>query len=230
MKRHIPNFITLLNLACGFVAIIYIFNDQFVTAAWLILLAMIFDFGDGFAAKMLKAYSDMGKELDSLADVVSFGVVPGLLIYSFAGEAYGLPVWVVVLISALVPLAAALRLAKFNTDTDQKETFSGLPTPAAALAVVSPVLAANYGTHAIFNALVDHPATWLITAVLLAVLMVSPYRLLSLKFSSLKLRENSARYILIILSVAALATIGIAGLVLIIPLYLLVSVTSQLIR
>jgi CDP-diacylglycerol---serine O-phosphatidyltransferase len=229
MKRHIPNFITLLNLASGFAAIIYIFNDQFITAAWLVLLAMVFDFTDGFAAKLLKAYSDMGKELDSLADVVSFGVVPGLFIYRLASGAFNLPPLVIVVISVLVPMAAALRLAKFNTDADQKETFKGLPTPAAALAVVSPVLAGSYGSQEIFT-IINLPEAYIITAILVAVLMVSPLRLLSLKFSSVTIRENGARYILIILSVASLATLGMAGVVLIIPLYLVVSVLSQLFR
>ncbi len=229
MKRHIPNFITLLNLASGFAAIIYIFNDQLITAAWLVLLAMVFDFTDGFAAKLLKAYSDMGKELDSLADVVSFGVVPGLFIYRLASGAFNLPPWVIVVISVLVPMAAALRLAKFNTDADQKETFKGLPTPAAALAVVSPVLAGSYGSQEIFT-IINLPEAYIITAILVAVLMVSPLRLLSLKFSSVTIRENGARYILIILSVASLATLGMAGVVLIIPLYLVVSVLSELFR
>jgi CDP-diacylglycerol--serine O-phosphatidyltransferase len=229
MKRHIPNFITMLNLASGFTAIIYIFNDQFITAAWLIILAMVFDFCDGFAAKLLKAYSDIGKELDSLADVVSFGVVPGLFIYRLAAGAFNLPPWAMLVISVLVPLAAALRLAKFNTDADQKETFKGLPTPAAALAVVSLVLSGSYGTLDVFR-IVNLPETYLINAILLAVLMVSPFRLLSLKFSSVTLRENAARYLLIMLSVAALATTGVSGMVLIIPLYLLVSALAVLFR
>ena len=171
----------------------------------------------------------MGKELDSLADVVSFGVVPGLFIYRLAEGAFNLPLWAIVCISVLVPLAAALRLAKFNTDADQKETFKGLPTPAAALAVVSPVLSGSFGSHEIFS-IVNLPETYLISAILVALLMVSPFRLLSLKFSSVTLRENAARYILIVVSVAAMASVGIAGMVFIIPLYLVVSFFAGLFR
>jgi CDP-diacylglycerol--serine O-phosphatidyltransferase len=191
---------------------------------------MIFDFSDGFAAKLLKAYSDIGKELDSLADVVSLGVVPGLFVYRLAGGAFGFPLWATVIISILLPGAAALRLAKFNTDPDQKETFKGVPTPAAALAVISPVLAAAYGTSDIFRTFVNQPETYLVSALLLAVLMVSPFRLLSLKFRTVSLRENAARYLLILFSVTSMAIFGIAGMVLIIPLYLIISFFAGLIR
>jgi len=145
--KHIPNFITSLNLAAGFIAIIFASNGELVTASWLILAAMIFDFLDGFSARLLNAYSEVGKELDSLADVVSFGVAPGIIIYQLLNESLSLfsPMIVslngsgfslVLLIPSVMPVCAALRLAKFNTDPSQAKSFRGLPTPANALSYI----------------------------------------------------------------------------------------------
>ena len=157
MMKHIPNFITSLNLAAGFIAIIFAGNGDLVTASWLILAAMVFDFLDGFAARSLKAYSDIGKELDSLADVVSFGVAPALIIYHLLKSSLtlaqpmivnssGLLASIIVFIPAIMPVAGAIRLAIFNLDTTQTKTFRGLPTPANALAVISVVIAGQ-NTH-----------------------------------------------------------------------------------
>ncbi|MBM3419567.1 MAG: CDP-diacylglycerol--serine O-phosphatidyltransferase, partial [Bacteroidetes bacterium] len=138
MKRHIPNLITLLNLASGFTAVIFIMHGDILTASWVLVAALFFDFADGLAARLLKAWSELGKELDSLADVVSFGVAPGLLVYTLAGDSA--PQWARILLSAMLPVLAALRLAKFNTDPDQKDSFVGLPSPAAAIAIITLVL------------------------------------------------------------------------------------------
>jgi len=156
--KHIPNFITSLNLASGFVAIIFIINNDLITASWLILAAMIFDFLDGLSARLLNSYSDIGKELDSLADVVSFGVAPALIIYQLVTSSLspsvplftnGLPAraFVLLLIPVIMPVCAAIRLAVFNTDDTQIKSFKGLPTPANALAVVTLVIAGHYSDH-----------------------------------------------------------------------------------
>src|ERR1035437_9737187 len=153
--KYIPNFITSLNLASGFIAVIFAANGDIVTASWLILAAMIFAFLDGFSARLLKAYSEIGKELDSLADVVSFGVAPGMIIYQLVNDSLSqsIPMTdnpavvtgiLILLIPVIMPVCAALRLAKFNVDTTQAITFKGLPTPANALAVISLVIAGNY--------------------------------------------------------------------------------------
>ena len=134
--RYIPDFITSLNLASGFIAIIFATYGDLLTASWFILGAMIFDFLDGFSARLLKAYSDIGKELDSLADVVSFGVAPGLIIFRMLGTSFlfgatnivrfEIPGSVLILlISVIMPVCAALRLAKFNIDTTQATAFKG---------------------------------------------------------------------------------------------------------
>ena len=166
--KHIPNFITSLNLTSGFVAIIFAANGELVIASWLILAAMIFDFLDGFSARLLKAYSEIGKELDSLADVVSFGVAPELLFISFSMSHLlqlvsmisgfeSVKLTLIMIIPAIMPVCAALRLAIFNLDTTQTTTFKGLPTPANAIAVISVVMAGHYSESPLFSSLTESP-------------------------------------------------------------------------
>ena len=144
MKRHLPNLITLLNLACGTVAIVFALEGQWQWAVYLVLAASVFDFLDGFTARMLKAYSETGKQLDSLADMVSFGVVPAVFIYILfkelflnlpdeAGAFYSHLQWVVLVSVLIVPAFSAIRLARFNTEEDHGTFFHGLPTPAHTL-------------------------------------------------------------------------------------------------
>jgi len=234
MTRHIPNFITSLNLASGFLAIIFILKGDPVTASWLVLAAMVFDFLDGFASRLLNAYSDLGKELDSLADVVSFGVVPGLIIYLLLSTSLdtSLPsavnsTWfTIVLISlvpALLPVCAGLRLAKFNIDTTQTTSFRGLPTPAAALAVVSVLLSSVYSDSEILKALISSPVFIIIFSLAVSLLMVSRIPLLSFKFKSWGFRGNEGRYILVAVSVVMIIILHWGGIPLIIPAYIIVS-------
>lgn len=229
MKRHIPNFITSLNLASGFIAAIYALNNNLVTASWLILAAMVFDFLDGMSARILKAYSDIGKELDSLADIVSFGVAPALLICRLieiqpSSETFPfLP-----FIPAIMPVCAALRLAKFNTDPSQSRSFKGLPTPANALAVISVVIASHYSGSEFLNTLTGSVAFLLILTVVLSLLMVTRLPLLSLKTDHCKLKGNEGRYILILMVVVSFALFGISAAPLIIPLYITASLISPL--
>jgi CDP-diacylglycerol--serine O-phosphatidyltransferase len=235
--KHIPNFITSLNLAAGFFAIIFTVNGDLVTPAWLILAAMIFDFLDGFSARLLKAYSAIGKELDSLADVVSFGVAPAVIIYQMLNGSLSLsePVIVnsndikvslILVIPVIMPVCAALRLAIFNIDTTQNITFKGLPTPANALAVISVVIAGHYSTSPIFSSFSGSPQFIIIFTIILSLLMVSRIPLLSLKVSNLKPKGNEGIYILVLLILASFAIFGISAAPLIIPLYILASLIS----
>jgi len=237
--RHIPNFITSLNLASGFVSIIFILKGDINTASWLILAAMIFDFLDGFAARALKAYSDIGKELDSLADVVSFGVAPGLIIYHLLYASLStdnqsiisitwftsLIIWI---IPAIMPVCAALRLAKFNIDTTQTTSFKGLPTPANALAVISVVLGGYYSGAAPIASFMANPISLILLSLSLSLLMVSRIPLLSLKFRSLKIKGNEGRYILIVGCAVMVSVFGIGSIPWIIPVYIIVSLISPL--
>lgn len=239
MKRHLPNFITSLNLASGFAAIIFAFNGDLLTASWLILAAMVFDFFDGFTARLLKAYSEIGKELDSLADVVSFGVAPSVILYQLLtgapsiatplfADGFGIRDLVIILVTVIMPVCAALRLAKFNIDTTQTTSFKGLPTPANALAVISIIIAGHYSDSKIIDSFTGSFAALIIFTIIISLLMVTRMPLLSLKTSNLKYKGNEARYLLITAVVFALAVFGITGSTLIIPLYILVSLISLL--
>lgn len=239
MIKHIPNFITSLNLAAGFIAIIFAANGDLVTSSWLILTAMGFDFLDGFSARLLKAYSAIGKELDSLADVVSFGVAPGFIIYHLLNDSLSLNAAMIVnseslkaalilVVPAIMPVCAALRLAIFNLDSTQATTFKGLPTPANGLAVISFVIAGHYSQSPLISKLTGSPVTLLLFTLVLSLLMVSRIPLLSLKVSTLNLKGNEGRYILIILVLIAFVIFGIAAVPLIIPLYIIASLVSLL--
>ena len=239
MKRHIPNFITSLNLASGFVAIIFAANGNLLTASWFILAAIIFDFLDGFAARLLKAYSEIGKELDSLADVVSFGVAPGFLIYQMLNDSLAIIapgivnsgsviITLIQILPAIMPVCAAIRLAIFNLDSTQTTSFKGLPTPANALSVISVVIAGHYSQSELFNSFLNSPFLLLIFTAILSLLMVSRIPLFSLKVSNLKLKGNEGRYILIGSVLAAFAVFGILAAPLIIPLYIISSALSLL--
>jgi CDP-diacylglycerol--serine O-phosphatidyltransferase len=232
--KHVPNFITSLNLASGFIAIIFTANGELVTASWLILAAMIFDFLDGLSARLLKSYSEIGKELDSLADVVSFGVAPAFIIYQLITNSLsgtvplftnGLVIKALILqlIPVVMPVCAGLRLAKFNTDTSQAISFKGLPTPANALAVISLVIADHYTGSTIYDWFTASPAALIIFTVILSLLMVSRLPLLSLKFANLKFSGNEGRYILIAMVLISLIVLGLGAAPLIIPFYILAS-------
>jgi CDP-diacylglycerol--serine O-phosphatidyltransferase len=237
--KYIPNFITSLNLASGFVSIIFIFNGNITAASWLILAAMVFDFLDGFAARALKAYSDIGKELDSLADVVSFGVAPGLIIFHLLCSIYfpgkpggfsltGISSIIILIVSAFMPVCAALRLAIFNIDKTQATSFKGLPTPANAMAVITLVLGEHY-THSAFPGNVTSSPLMIIISLSLSILMVTRIPLLSLKFASLKLKGNEGRYLLIAVLIVMVSVFGIGSIPWIIPVYIAVSLLSLLI-
>jgi len=237
MKKHIPNFITSLNLISGFIAIIFAANGDLVTSAWLILSAMIFDFLDGFFARLLKAYSEIGKELDSLADVVSFGVAPAFIIYQLLNTSIsaGAPmiansnsafITFILILPAVMPVCAALRLAIFNVDTTQSTTFRGMPTPANAIGVISVVLAEHYSASPLLSSVTGSPLSIILFTIILSLLMVSRIPLLSLKVSNLKFKGNEGRYILIGLSAIAFIIFGIGAAPLILPIYLLASLIA----
>jgi CDP-diacylglycerol---serine O-phosphatidyltransferase len=230
--RHIPNFITSLNLASGFIAIVLILNGHPVPASWVILLAMVFDFFDGFASRLLKAYSDMGKELDSLADMVSFGVAPGLLVYTVLSANTGFDLSVsgilMMAVSAFFPVCAGLRLAKFNIDTTQTTSFRGLPTPAAALSVVSLILSNAYSDAGFIKPFISSAAAVAVFSFVISLLMVTRIPLLSLKFHDLKFKGNEGRFLLIAVAVLLVAVLGFSGIPFVIPAYIAVSLLSIL--
>ena len=230
MKKYIPNFITSLNLASGFFAIILASQGNILMASWFILCAMIFDFFDGFSARLLKAYSDIGKELDSLADIVSFGVAPAIILYQLMMNAYPsteqYSQLLIILILSFMPICAALRLAIFNNDSSQTTNFKGLATPANAIAIITIVFASNFSDSGIIEFLTNSPVAIIIITIILSLLMVSRLNLFSLKVSDLKLKGNESRYLMIVLLIIVFVIIGIAGVALIIPVYIISSLTS----
>jgi CDP-diacylglycerol---serine O-phosphatidyltransferase len=237
--KHFPNFITSLNLISGFIAIIFAANGNLVTASWLILAAMIFDFLDGLSARLLKAYSPVGKELDSLADVVSFGVAPGLIIYHLLLTSVSLNTLLninsdflktvlLMLVSAVMPVCGAIRLAIFNLDSTQSTSFKGLPIPANALAVISVIIAGHYSQSPLISSFTSSPFLIILAAIILSLLMVTRIPLFSLKVKNLKLKGNEGRYILLALILINVAVFGVPGITLIIPLYIVSSAISLL--
>ncbi|HPC97540.1 MAG TPA: CDP-diacylglycerol--serine O-phosphatidyltransferase [Bacteroidales bacterium] len=226
--RHIPNGITSLNLASGFTAIILILSGNIPAACWMIAAAMVFDFLDGFASRLLKAYSDMGKELDSLADVVSFGAAPGLLVYTLLSGRQPLPGNLhFLIISACFAVCAGLRLARFNIDTEQTVNFRGLPTPAAAFAVITLAFAGEYAGSDFITSLAVNKITLSVYTLVISALMVSRIPMVSLKIKHLRLAGNEARYLLLLSSAILIVFAGPAGAVLIIPAYIIISVISS---
>lgn len=225
ITKHIPNTITCLNLLSGSLAVVFAFAGDFTAFVICIVLSAIFDFCDGLAARLLKAYSPMGKELDSLADLVSFGLAPAMMGYNLLGvllpPAYD---WVAYAM-LLIPVFAALRLAKFNIDDSQATTFRGLPVPANALWWIGAcsLLIDNAG---------DETVMWLFVASVpvFAYMMVCNLKMFSLKFSSLGWRGNELRYILILLSVVSFVVLGVAGCAAVIGLYILLSIFASVNR
>ncbi|OFX38017.1 MAG: CDP-diacylglycerol--serine O-phosphatidyltransferase, partial [Bacteroidetes bacterium GWA2_40_15] len=228
MKKHIPNFITSLNLVSGFMAVVYAATDDLINASWFIAAAMIFDFLDGFSARLLKAYSDIGRELDSLADVVSFGVAPAVIIYQLLADAF-IPVPMsgafisekrdlgLLLISSFMPVCGALRLAIFNLDKSQSTSFKGLPIPANAIAVISLVISSHFTDSEFLDYLIGSPAMLILLTIILSLLMVSRLSLFSLKISDLKFKGNEGRYLMVFLIATAFIFWGIKAAALIIP-------------
>lgn len=224
LKAQLPNFITLLNLLSGVLGILWVLEGQLLYGAYFVILSAGFDFLDGFAARLLKVQSDMGKELDSLADVVSFGVLPGILLYSLAKtqtDSQFLPY-----LTLIVPMLSAYRLAKFNLDTRQSDRFIGLPTPANALLLSTlPHLVAHWPELAPW---VTSPIGLVVIAWVTSILLVSELPLIALKFKNLSFADNIYRYTLLCLGAFCFAWLQLAGIPLIIIAYLLLSGVEQL--
>ena len=205
IKNHIPNCITSLNLLSGCIAIIFSFYGEFNAALFAIIAASVFDFFDGLSARLLKAYSPMGKELDSLADMTSFGLAPAMILFNkLMTDAYN-PSVIWLAATLLTAVFSALRLAKFNIDSRQSENFIGLATPANALLIASGI--ASLELYPELNAAIMKNQYILpLCALLLSFLLVSEIPMFSFKFKSLKFKENSTRF----LFVAIMAVLGIA--------------------
>ena len=234
IRKHIPNAITCLNVISGCVAIYFSFKGNFTYALLAVLAASAFDFLDGFAARTFHSYSDVGKELDSLCDVVSFGVAPAMMMVNFMLLTASAPVWICFL-PVLIAVFSALRLAKFNLDTRQSENFIGLPVPADALFFCSLVAYADFSQNA-FNSLTGFPLLLPLLSVVFSYLLVSEMPFFSMKFKSPGLKENRTRYIFLALAVLTVIVgicIGIRWegiLFYVLCIYLMVNAVTDIIR
>lgn len=226
IKSQIPNTITCLNLLAGCMACIFAFDCNTTVAGlqgyqWVSIFigaAAVFDFCDGAAARLLKAYSQLGKELDSLADLISFGLAPALLMFNTIGQYC--PDSPAAYLALVIAVGGALRLAKFNIDEHQTTTFKGLPIPANAIFWIG--ICAWINTHA-------YPGNTILAILLLGIslLMVSNLRMTSLKFKNFNWKENFKRYVIIVAAVLFVATCGIPGLAWTICFYILISVLTR---
>ena len=226
IRNNIPNAITSLNLLFGSMACIAAFScydpvccglKGYQLAFVLIALSAVADFFDGLVARLLHAVSGIGKELDSLADLISFGLAPAMVLYNMM-VGYGEGHWA--LVALLLPVFGALRLARFNIDPNQATTFTGLPIPANAIFWIG--FTAWYAMHPVGLCIV------LALIVLLSLLMVCPLRMFSLKMHNLSsLRENWAQYLQVVATVAAVIAMGLPGLAVAIALYVLLSIIKR---
>jgi len=239
IKKHIPNFLTCCNLLCGVygIQVLLTVNSNEIKSGvfiviYAIIFAVIFDFLDGFAARAFNVSSPIGKELDSLADMVSFGVLPGFLLFQlmsqnvnmfpFSGKyASFLPY-----LAYLIPVFSALRLAKFNVDVRQTTKFIGLPTPANTLFISGIAFVYTQENNPI--AFMASPIAFLLFCFLLSYLLVADLPLIALKFKSFGWKENKLRFILIISSIVFLLTLNLTAIPIIIILYLLLSIVDNI--
>lgn len=212
MIKHLPNFLTCCNLVCGCLGLIFLWEDPQIETAYFVWAACLFDFFDGFAARILKVSSPIGKELDSMADMVSFGALPSLFMYKqFDSQLEYLPY-----IALLIAVCSALRLAIFNLDETQSDSFKGVPTPANALFIT----ALPFLNYPFFDFLFTTPALTIITIVF-SLLLVSRFELFALKFKNFTWRDNKVRFTFLFLSVLLLVAMQFAAIPLIILLYVI---------
>ncbi len=223
MLKHLPNALTCGNLLCGSVGIIFTMNYSTSMAAWFVWAACVFDFFDGFTARAFNVTSPIGKELDSLADMVSFGVLPSITMYQMID---------IISTSTILPYSAfsltvfsALRLAKFNVDENQKDIFIGLPTPANALFITSLVYLSSPWDIFISNDLLLVAIT-----IIFSLLLVSPWELFALKFKTYRWADNKLRFTFLALSVLLLVIGRAAALPFIILFYILLSLLIRRVR
>jgi len=237
LKSYIPNFITTINLLLGCISIVFALQGELIFAALLIFASGILDFLDGVAARLFKAYSEFGKMLDSLADVVSFGVAPSFILFNLLKvciirdhleltlSSMSFVMFLIPCSAFIIAIFSALRLAKFNIDERQTSSFIGLPTPANAFLVASLPLILN-DNEAISN-LVLRTYVLIPFIIILSFLLISEIPMISLKFKNLSFRDNKSRFILLAGSALLLVFLKISATPFIFVLYLSISLLDN---
>jgi len=230
--KQIPNLLTCLNLTFGFIAIIMAFQPRLLPySPYFILIASVFDFTDGFAARLLKAYSNLGKQLDSLADMVSFGVAPGVIAYQLmqislspAAQFNTYVMLATYIIPAFIPVFSALRLAKFNIDDRQTSSFIGLPTPASAILISSLTLVLFHTEQNWVQNFILNPGFLALIILADSMLMISNLPMFSLKFKSAAFSKNKPQYFFLGISAILLILFKIIAVPMIILVFILESI------
>lgn len=234
MIKHIPNSITCCNLLSGCISIVLMCNGYAVAAGVMIFIAAVFDFLDGFAARLLKAYSPLGAQLDSLSDVVSFGVAPSFIMYHYL-QSVSMSESVSVFGFNIIPFAAfflaifaELRLAKFNIDDRQTTSFIGLPTPAMGLFVASLPFTLKNESLAFMANNMANPYFLISIIMIFSYLMVSEIPFFSLKIKNLKFKENIHIYVLAIFAISAFIFLGFAAIPFVMLFYIIEAICLNL--
>jgi CDP-diacylglycerol--serine O-phosphatidyltransferase len=245
MKKWVPNLITLLNLFCGCIAAIFAFQNNLLFAGLFVALGIFFDFFDGLAARMLNVPSELGKQLDSLADMVTSGLVPGIVMYQMFFNVTGFSlfdthrdfvVWshdyliahpYLPLFGFLITLASCYRLAKFNIDTRQTDSFIGLPTPANAILIISTGIILQTTSLSFVDYYIGNPYFLIGLTLISCFLLNAELPLFALKFKHFKFKGNEIRYLFLILCVAMIAILKIYAVPCIIILYIVMSVFNN---
>ena len=237
LKKHIPNFITLLNLLSGCVALLFVSSHRYDLVFFFVCLGIFFDFFDGFFARLFKAQSPLGLQLDSLADMVTSGLVPGYvmfqLIFDYQNE--GMSVFdpyfpvnhILPLIGFAITLGSCYRLAKFNIDTRQTDSFIGLPTPANTLFIISlPLIIASTESDIALQ-LLTNPYVLMGVSILSVILLNAEIPLFSLKMKGFSFEKNKVQLFFLVLAIALLSWLKITAIPLVILLYVLLSLVTN---
>jgi CDP-diacylglycerol--serine O-phosphatidyltransferase len=219
--KHLPNVLTCCNLICGILGIIFLWEGEEIATAYFIWAACVFDFFDGFAARLLKISSPIGKELDSLADMTSFGVLPALFIYKWLGSFEAIPPYLPY-IAILIAVCSAIRLAIFNIDETQSDSFRGVPTPANAIFLTSLPFLQLPAFQGIFS-----PVGLTTITIVFSLLLVSRFELFALKFKDFSWVQNKLRFTFLLISVLLFVILQLAALPLIIILYIALSLGAR---
>lgn len=235
LKKNIPNLLTLGNLFSGTIATIFAVEGDFNSAAFFVLIGIFFDFLDGFVARLLKVSGELGKQLDSLADVVTSGVVPGIIMFKLIqnnllknSTSIDDDFLDVSLIGLILTLAACYRLGKFNLDTRQTNSFIGLPTPAMSLFIISLPLIQEYSEFDFIHNLLGNNYFLIVTTLVLSYLMNAELVLFSLKFKDFSIKKNWIIYLFIIFSITLLLFLSYLSIPIIITLYVILSIVNNL--
>jgi len=238
--RQIPNFITSLDIVAGSLAVIFAIDGHLIWAGIFICVAAALDFLDGLAARLLNAYTDTGKYLDSLADVIAFGLAPGAILFTlleFSMFGKNLPIyeisakwhqWLILFSSFLIPVCGGIRLARFNTIPSNNSFFLGLPIPANGLLWASFGLMLEFPQHRELFKLLFTTQNLLLTGIFISGMMLIRLPMFSLKFKSLQIRANWYRYLFLLISMVLVVALNVYGLALTIILYILLNLLFYL--